>query len=112
VPWQPQALDACQRDAQADLAGVPVARGLYSAAGMPPLWSWRRSLVAVRVEPPWQEDRAVAGPDDRELVAAAIVESAAAVAARQRRGAVLLERTKVPGRTRPGRQASIARSLR
>jgi hypothetical protein len=68
---------------QAELAGVRAARGACSAAGMPPLWPWRRSLAAIGVEQPWREDRAVAGPADREFVAAAIVEAVAAVAARQ-----------------------------
>jgi predicted ATPase len=68
---------------QAEQAGVHVARGACSAAGMPPLWPWRRSLAAIGLELPWQEDRAVAGPADRELLAAAIVDTVAAVAARQ-----------------------------
>ncbi len=68
---------------QAEQAGVQVARGACSAAGMPPLWPWRRSLAAIGLELPWQEDHAVAGPADRELMAAAIVEAVAAVAARQ-----------------------------
>jgi predicted ATPase len=68
---------------QAEQAGVHVARGGCSAGGMPPLWPWRRSLAAIGLELPWQEDRAVAGPADRELLAAAIVEMVAAVATRQ-----------------------------
>jgi hypothetical protein len=68
---------------QAEQAGVHVARGGCSAGGMPPLWPWRRSLAAIGLELPWQEDRAVAGPADRELLAAAIVEIVAAVATRQ-----------------------------
>jgi len=68
---------------QAEQAGMQVARGACSAAGMPPLWPWRRSLAAIGLELPWQEDRAVAGPADRELLAAAIVEMVAAVATRQ-----------------------------
>jgi AAA ATPase domain len=68
---------------QAEQAGVQVARGACSAAGMPPLWPWRRSLAAIGLELPWQEDRAVAGPADRELLAAAIVEAVAVIAARQ-----------------------------
>ena len=68
---------------QAEQDGVHVARGGCSAGGMPPLWPWRRSLAAIGLELPWQEDRAVAGPADRELLAAAIVEMVAAVATRQ-----------------------------
>jgi predicted ATPase len=68
---------------QAEQAGVHVARGGCSAGAMPPLWPWRRSLAAIGLELPWQEDRAVAGPADRELLAAAIVEMVAAVATRQ-----------------------------
>ena len=68
---------------QAEQAGVQVARAACSAAGMPPLWPWRRSLAAIGLELPWLEDHAVAGPADRELMAAAIVEAVAAVAARQ-----------------------------
>src|SRR5215472_2854579 len=60
-----------------------VARGACSAAGMPPLWPWRRSLAAIGVELPRREERVAAAPSDRELVAAAIVETVAAVAARQ-----------------------------
>jgi AAA ATPase domain len=64
-------------------AGMQVARGACSAAGMPPLWPWRRSLAAIGLELPRQEDGAVAGPVGRELMAAAIVEGIAATAARQ-----------------------------
>src|SRR5438876_8365949 len=68
---------------EAGEAGMQVARGACSAAGMPPLWPWRRSLAAIGLELPWREERAAAGPSDRELVAAAIVETVAAAAARQ-----------------------------
>lgn len=68
---------------QAVQAGMQVARGACSAAGMPPLWPWRRSLAAIGVELPWREERVAAGASDRELVAAAIVETVAAAAARQ-----------------------------
>ena len=68
---------------QAEQAGMQVARGACSAAGMPPLWPWRRSLAAIGLELPRQDDRAVAGPAGRELMAAAIVEGVAAAAARQ-----------------------------
>jgi AAA ATPase-like protein len=68
---------------QAEQAGMQVARGACSAAGMPPLWPWRRSLAAIGLELPWREERVAAGPSDRELVAAAIVETVAAAAARQ-----------------------------
>jgi hypothetical protein len=68
---------------QAGAAGMQVARGVCSAAGMPPLWPWRRSLAAIGLELPRQDDRAVADPADRELMAAAIVEGVAAAAARQ-----------------------------
>jgi predicted ATPase len=68
---------------QAGRAEMQVARGACSAAGMPPLWPWRRSLASIGVELPRQNDRAVGGPADRELMAAAIVEGAAAAAARQ-----------------------------
>src|SRR5215470_15676187 len=68
---------------QAKQAGMQVARGACSAAGMPPLWPWRRSLAAIGLELPWREEHVAAGPSDRELVAAAIVEMLAATAARQ-----------------------------
>jgi hypothetical protein len=68
---------------QAEQAGVQVARGACSAAGMPPLWPWRRALAAIGLELPGQQDRAVAGPAGRELMAAAIVEQVAAAAAGQ-----------------------------
>ena len=69
---------------QAGEAGMQAARGACSAAGMPPLWPWRRSLAAIGLELPRQEDGAVAGPAGRELMAAAIVEEAAAAARRPR----------------------------
>ena len=65
---------------QAGEAGMQVASGACSAAGMPPLWPWRRSLAAIGLESPRQDDRAVAGPAGRELMAAAIVEGVAAAA--------------------------------
>jgi len=68
---------------QAEQAGVRVARGACSAAGMPPLWPWRRSLAAIGLEPPWREDHASAGAAGREVVAAAIVEAVASAATRQ-----------------------------
>ncbi len=68
---------------QAEQAGMQVARGGCSAAGMPPLWPWRRALAAIGLELPWRLERAAVGPSDRELVAAAIVETVAAAAARQ-----------------------------
>jgi predicted ATPase len=68
---------------QAEQTGMQVARGACSAAGMPPLWPWRRSLAAIGLELPWREERVAAGPSDRELVAAAIVETVAAAAARR-----------------------------
>src|SRR5213076_2530642 len=68
---------------QAEQAGMQVARGACSAAGMPPLWPWRRSLAAIGLELPRQDDRATAGPVGRELMAAAVVEGVAAAAARQ-----------------------------
>jgi hypothetical protein len=68
---------------QAAEAGMQVARGACSAAGMPSLWPWRRSLAAIGLELPRQDDRAVAGSVGRELMAAAIVEGVAASAARR-----------------------------
>jgi hypothetical protein len=68
---------------QAEQAGMRVARGACSAAGMPPLWPWRRSLAAVGLELPWREEHVAAGPSDREFVAAAIVATVAAAAGRQ-----------------------------
>lgn len=68
---------------QAERAGVQVARGACSAAGMPSLWPWRRSLGAIGVELPWQEAHSGASPAGREFMAATIVEAIAAVAARQ-----------------------------
>jgi AAA ATPase domain len=68
---------------QAEQAGMRVARGACSAAGMPPLWPWHRLLAALGLELPWREDRATAGPADREVMAAAVVEAVAATATRQ-----------------------------
>ena len=68
---------------RAEQAGVRVAMGVCSAAGMPPLWPWHRSLAAIGLELPWREDRATAGPAGREVMAAAVVEAVAAAAARQ-----------------------------
>jgi hypothetical protein len=68
---------------QAEQAGLRVARGACSAAGMPPLWPWRRALDAIGLELPWREDRATAAPAGREVMAAALVEAVAAAAERQ-----------------------------
>ncbi len=53
---------------QAEQAGAQVAQGACSAAGMPPLWPWRRALAAIAAQVPWREDGAAAGPLGRELV--------------------------------------------
>ena len=50
---------------QAEQAGMQVARGACSAAGMPPLWPWRRSLAAIGLELPWREERLAARLSDR-----------------------------------------------
>jgi hypothetical protein len=68
---------------QAEQAGLRVARGTCSAAGMPPLWPWHRLLAAIGLELPWREDRATAGPADREDMAAAVIEAVAAAAMQQ-----------------------------
>jgi hypothetical protein len=68
---------------QAEQAGVRVARGACSAAGMPPLWPWQRALAAIGQDLPWREGHATAGPADREVMAAAVVEAVAAAAMRQ-----------------------------
>src|SRR5215831_17170509 len=68
---------------QAGETGMQVARGACSAAGMPPMWPWRRPLAAVGVELPQLGDLTVAGLADRELMAASIVEGVTASAARQ-----------------------------
>jgi AAA ATPase domain len=68
---------------QAEQGGMRVARGACSAAGMPPLWPWRRSLAAIGLELPWREDPPAAGAAGREVMAAAIVEEVAAAAMRQ-----------------------------
>jgi AAA ATPase-like protein len=68
---------------QAEQTGMRVARGACSAAGMPPLWPWRRALSALGAQSPWREDRAAGGAADREVMAAAIVETVAAAAACQ-----------------------------
>ena len=68
---------------QAEQAGVRVARGACSAAGMPPLWPWRRALDAIGLELQWREDGAAIGPSGRELMTAAIIEAVAAAAAEQ-----------------------------
>jgi AAA ATPase domain len=68
---------------QAEQAGMQVARSACSAAGMPPLWPWRRALATIGSELPSPEDRAPTGSAVRELVAAAIVEVVAAAAGRK-----------------------------
>jgi hypothetical protein len=68
---------------QAVETGAQVARGACSAAGMPPLWPWRRALDAIGLALPQQDERAVAGSVGRELMAAAIMEGVAAAATRQ-----------------------------
>jgi hypothetical protein len=65
---------------EAEQAGMLVARGACSAAGMPPLWPWRRALAAISPELPWRDDHATTGPSGRELLAAAVVDAAAAAA--------------------------------
>jgi len=67
---------------QAGETGIQVARGACSAAGMPPLWPWRRPLAALGLELPQLGDHVVTGPGDRELLAASIVEGVTASAAR------------------------------
>jgi AAA ATPase domain len=68
---------------QAEQAGVQVARGACSAAGMPPLWPWRRALASVGSELPSRADRAASGVAVREFMTAAIVDVVAAAAGRQ-----------------------------
>jgi hypothetical protein len=63
--------------------GLRTARSSCSAAGMPVLWSWRRVLDALDLAPPWRTAGVDPAPEDRELVAAAVVEAIAAVALRQ-----------------------------
>jgi len=68
---------------QAREAGMQVARGACSAAGMPPLWPWLRSMAGLGLELPQFSDATITGPADRELMAASIVEKLAASAASQ-----------------------------
>jgi predicted ATPase len=67
----------------AERAGMRVAVSACSAAGMPPLWPWRRSLAAIGLQLPWREERLAVGPSDRELVIAAIIEAVATAAVRR-----------------------------
>jgi hypothetical protein len=60
--------------------GLRTVRGWCSAAGMPPLWVWERVLESMGLTLPWQDRRADAARPDRELVAAAVVESLAGAA--------------------------------
>lgn len=63
--------------ASAAAVGLRTVRGWCSAAGMPPLWVWERVLKSMGLTLPWQGWRAGAARPDRELVAAAVVESLA-----------------------------------
>ena len=58
--------------------GIGTGRGWCSAAGMPPLWVWERALDFLGAAPPWPRRGTPARPD-RELVAAAVVQSLAEV---------------------------------
>jgi hypothetical protein len=63
-------------DAVADRVGANgfrVVRGWCSAAGMPPLWPWRRALAPVA--PDLRFESGAAGPDDRAVLFAATVEA-------------------------------------
>ncbi len=57
--------------------GISTGRGWCSAAGMPPLWVWERTLESLGIALPWRHRRTGAARPDRELVAAAVVESLA-----------------------------------
>ena len=60
--------------------GFRCARGYCSAAGMPPLWPWRRVLDGMDARLSWRFDSADSAAGGRELVAAEVVESIGAVA--------------------------------
>ncbi|HYY17481.1 MAG TPA: ATP-binding protein [Streptosporangiaceae bacterium] len=55
--------------------GTGSGRGWCSAAGMPPLWVWERALESLGIAPAWRPRRGAAAGPDRELVAAAVVQS-------------------------------------
>jgi hypothetical protein len=60
--------------------GLRTVRAWCSAAGMPPLRVWERALWSMGLTLPWQQRGAGAARPDRELVAAAVVESLAGAA--------------------------------
>jgi predicted ATPase len=59
--------------------GLRTVRAWCSAAGMPPLRVWERALSSMGLTLPWQQRGVGAARPDRELVAAAVVESLAGV---------------------------------
>ncbi|HKC29352.1 MAG TPA: AAA family ATPase [Jatrophihabitans sp.] len=71
-------------------AGMTVAQGGCSAAGMPPLWPVRRALVDIAPGLRWRDESAATAGSDREMLAASVVE-AVAVAARGRPLLLVLE---------------------
>ena len=76
--WESLLADWVVGSAAAD--GLRTVRGWCSAAGMPPLWVWERVLESMGLTLPWQDWRAGSARPDRELVAAAVVESLAGAA--------------------------------
>jgi hypothetical protein len=75
---------------EARTAGVEVAAGACSAAGMPALWPLRQALADVAPGLRWHDDSGATAGSDRELFAAAIVE-AISTATRERPLFILLE---------------------
>jgi hypothetical protein len=69
--------------AHAQSVGLRAARSWCSAAGMPPLWSWRRALDTLDVALSWRTEGGDPAALDRELVGAAVVEAIATAALRQ-----------------------------
>jgi hypothetical protein len=59
-------------------AGMRVARGACSAAGMPPLWAWRSALHDL-VDVAWEQAASVPDAAARGLLAAAVVDGLVAV---------------------------------
>jgi hypothetical protein len=69
----------------ASAAGLRVARGPCSAAGMPPLWPWRCALDSIAIPVPWRDVATPWSPSDSdpEFVAAATVDAIRSAARQQ-----------------------------
>jgi hypothetical protein len=72
--------------AHAGTEGFRCVRGYCSAAGMPPLWPWRRALDGLAAGLSWRFDSADPAAVGRELVAAEVVDAIGVLARARGRG--------------------------